>query len=70
MNDGDANTAAAPTVEAGFEAINGVPEIKELGYGISIEVRSVAEVEQVSFFIIGWATDGGAFGTCVDGLIF
>lgn len=68
----DGNTTphtASPAVEAGFQAVNGIPEIKELGYGIAVEVRGVAEIEQVSFFVIGWATDGGAFGACVDGLI-
>lgn len=61
--------AAGPRVEAGFEAVNGIPEIKELGYGIAIEVRGVAKIEQVSFFVIGWATDGSAFGACVDRFI-
>lgn len=61
--------AAGPAVEASFEAVNGIPEIKELGYGIAIEVRGVAKIEQISFFVIGWATDGSAFGACVDGLI-
>lgn len=69
VNDGGANTAAGPRVEAGFEAVNGIPEIKELGYGIAIEVCGVAEIKQVSFFVIGWATDRGAFGACVDGFI-
>lgn len=69
VNDGGANTAAGPRVEAGFEAVNRIPEIKELGYGIAIEVRGVAEIKQVSFFVIGRATDRGAFGTCVDRFI-
>ena len=69
MNDGGANTAAGPAVEAGFQAINGIPEIKELGYGIAIEICCVAKIEQVSFFIVGWATDRSAFGACVDRLI-
>lgn len=69
VNDGGANTAASPRVEASFEAVNGIPEIKELGYGIAIEVRGVAKIEQVSFFVIGRATDRGAFGACVDGFI-
>ena len=61
--------AAGPRVEASFEAVNGIPEIKELGYGIAIEICCVAKIEQVSFFVVGWATDGGAFGTCVDRFI-
>ena len=61
--------AAGPRVEAGFEAVNGIPEIKELGYGIAVEVRGVAKIEQVSFFVVGWTTNGGAFGTCVDRFI-
>lgn len=61
--------AAGPAVEAGFEAVNGIPEIKELGYGIAVEIRGVAKIEQVSFFVIGWTTDGSAFGAGVDGLI-
>ena len=61
--------AAGPTVKASFEAVNGIPEIKELGYGIAIEICCVAKIEQVSFFVIGWATDGSAFGACVDGLV-
>lgn len=69
VNDGGANTAAGPAVEASFEAVNGIPEIKELGYGIAIEVRSVAKIEQVSFFVVGWTTDRGAFGACVDRFI-
>lgn len=69
VNNGNTNTAAGPRVEAGFEAVNGIPEIKELGYGIAIEVRGVAKIEQVPFFVIGRATDRGAFGACVDGFI-
>lgn len=61
--------AAGPRVEASFEAINGIPEIKELGYGIAVEIRGVAKIEQVSFFVVGWATDRGAFGACVDRFI-
>ena len=61
--------AAGPAVKASFEAVNGIPEIKELGYGIAIEICGVAKIEQVSFFVIGWATDGGAFGACVDRFI-
>lgn len=61
--------AAGPRVEASFEAVNGIPEIKELGYGIAIEIRGVAKIEQVSFFVIGWTTDGSAFGTGVDGFV-
>lgn len=60
---------AGPAVEASFEAVDRIPEIKELGYGIAIEVRGVAKIEQVSFFVIGWATDGNAFGACVDRFI-
>lgn len=69
VNDGGANTAAGPRVEAGFEAINGIPEIEELGYGIAVKVRGVAKIEQVSFFVIGRATDRGAFGAGVDRFI-
>lgn len=69
VNDGGANTAAGPRVEASFEAVDRIPEIKELGYGIAIEVRGVAKIEQVSFFVVGWATDGSAFGACVDRFI-
>ena len=69
VNDGGANTAASPRVEASFEAVNGIPEIKELGYGIAIEVRGVAKIKQVSFFVVGWATDRGTFGACVDRFI-
>lgn len=58
--------AAGPAVKASFEAVNRIPEIEELGYGIAIEVSGVAKIEQVSFFVVGWATDGGAFGACVD----
>lgn len=68
----DRNTTphtAGPRVEASFEAVDRIPEIKELGYGIAVEVRGVAKIEQVSFFVIGWTTDGGAFGAGVDGLI-
>lgn len=61
--------AAGPTVEAGFEAVDRIPEIKELGYGIAVEIRGVAKIEQVSFFVIGWATNGSAFGTCIDRFI-
>ena len=46
MNDGNATPhAAGPRVEASVEAVNGIPEIKELGYGIAIEVRGVAKIE-------------------------
>lgn len=69
VNDGGANTAAGPAVEAGFQTINRIPEIKELGYRIAIEVRGVAKIEQVPFFVIGWATDGSTFGACVDRLV-
>lgn len=70
MNNGNATPhTASPTVKASFEAVNRIPEIKELGYGIAIEVRSVAKIEQVSFFVVGWATDRGAFGACVDRFI-
>lgn len=70
VNDGGATPhTAGPTVKASFEAVNGIPEIEELGYGIAIEVRGVAKIEQVSFFVIGRATDRGAFGACVDGFI-
>lgn len=70
VNDGNATPhTASPRVEASFEAINGIPEIEELGYGIAIEIRSVAKIEQVSFFVIGRATDRGAFGACVDGFV-
>ena len=68
----DGNTtphAAGPRVEASFEAVDRIPEIKELGYGIAVEICGVAKIEQVSFFVIGWTTDGGAFGAGVDGLI-
>ena len=61
--------AASPAVKASFEAVNGVPKIKELGYGIAIEVRGVAKIEQVSFFVIGWTTNRSAFGACVDRFI-
>lgn len=69
MNDGGANTAAGPAIEAGFQAINGIPEIKELRYGIAIEICCVAKIEQVSFFVIGWTTNRNTFGACVDGLV-
>lgn len=70
VDDGNATPyAAGPRVEASFEAVNGIPEIKELGYGITVEIRGVAKVKQVSFFVIGWATDGSAFGTGVDRFI-
>lgn len=69
VNDGGANTAAGPAIEAGFQTINRIPEIKELGYRIAIEICGVAKIEQVSFFVVGWATDGSAFGACVDRLI-
>ena len=70
MDDGNATPhAAGPRVEASFEAVDRIPEIKELGYGIAVKVRGVAKIEQVSFFVIGWTTDRGAFGACVDGLI-
>ena len=70
MDDGNATPhTASPTVKASFEAVNGIPEIKELGYGIAIEVCGVAKIEQVSFFVIGRATDRGAFGACVDRFI-
>lgn len=68
----DGNTtphAAGPAVETSFEAVDRIPEIKELGYGIAVKVRGVAKIEQVSFFVIGWTTDGGAFGAGVDGLV-
>lgn len=61
--------AAGPRVEAGFEAVNRIPEIKELRYGITVKVRGVAKIEQVSFFVVGWTTNGSAFGTGVDGFI-
>lgn len=60
---------AGPRVEASFEAINGIPEIKELGYGIAVEIRGVAKIEQVSFFVVGWATNGSALGAGVDGFV-
>lgn len=67
VDDGNATPhAAGPRVEASFEAINRIPEIKELGYGITVEIRGVAKIKQVSFFVIGWATNGGTFGACVD----
>lgn len=67
VDDGNATPhAAGPAIKAGFQAVNGIPEIKELGYGIAIEVRGVAKIEQVSFFVVGWTTNGGAFGACVD----
>ena len=70
MDDGNTTPhAAGPRVEASFEAVNRIPEIKELGYGIAVKVRGVAKIEQVSFFVISWTTDGGAFGAGVDGLI-
>lgn len=70
VNDGNTTPhAAGPAVEASFEAVNGIPEIKELGYGIAVEIRGVAKIEQVSFFVVGWATNGSAFGACVDGLV-
>ena len=69
VNDGGANTAAGPAVEAGFQTINRIPEIKELRYGIAIEICCVAKIEQVSFFVIGWTTDRNTFGACVDGLV-
>ena len=70
MDNGNATPhAAGPAVEASFEAVNRIPEIKELGYGITIEIRGVAKIKQISFFVIGWATDGSAFGACVDGLV-
>ena len=70
VNDGNATPhAAGPAVKASFEAVDRIPEIKELGYGITVKVRGVAKIEQVSFFVIGWTTDGSALGTCVDGLV-
>lgn len=70
VDDGNATPhAAGPAVKASFEAVDRIPEIKELGYRIAIEVRGVAKNEQVSFFVIGWATDGSAFGACVDRFI-
>lgn len=70
VDDGNATPhAAGPAVEASFETVDRIPEVKELGYGIAVEIRGVAKIEQVSFFVVGWATDGGTFGTCVDGLI-
>ena len=70
VNDGNTTPhAAGPRVEASFEAVNGIPEIKELGYGIAVEICGVAKIEQISFFVVGWTTDRGAFGTGVDGLI-
>lgn len=67
VDDGNATPhAAGPRVEAGFEAVDRIPEIKELGYGIAVEIRGVAKIKQVSFFVIGWTTDGGTFGACVD----
>lgn len=70
VDDGNATPhAAGPRVEASFEAVNRIPEIKELGYGIAVKVRGVAKIEQVSFFVVGWATDGGAFGAGVDGFV-
>lgn len=70
VNDGNATPhAAGPRIEASFEAVNGIPEIKELGYGIAIEICCVAKIKQISFFVIGWATDGGAFGAGVDRFI-
>ena len=70
VNNGNATPhAASPAIKASFEAVNGIPEIKELGYRIAIEVRGVAKIEQVSFFVVGWTTDGSAFGACVDRFI-
>ena len=70
VNNGNATPhTTGPAVKASFEAVNGIPEIKELGYGIAIEVRGVAKIEQVSFFVVGWATDGSAFGAGVDRFI-
>lgn len=46
MDDGNATPyAAGPAIKAGFEAVNGIPEIKELGYGIAVEIRGVAKIE-------------------------
>ena len=70
MNDGNTTPyAAGPRIEASFEAVNGIPEIKELGYGIAVEICGVAKIEQISFFVIGWATNGSALGACVDGFV-
>lgn len=70
VDDGNATPyTAGPAVEASFEAVDRIPEIKELGYGIAVEIRGVAKIEQVSFFVVGWATDGSALGTGVDGFV-
>ena len=46
MDNGNATPhAAGPAVEASFEAVNGIPEIKELKYGIAVEIRGVAKIE-------------------------
>lgn len=46
MDDGNTTPhAAGPRVEASFETVNGIPKIKELGYGIAVEVRGVAKIE-------------------------
>lgn len=69
VNNGGANTVAGPAVEASFETVDRIPEIKELRYGVAIEICGVAKIEQISFFVIGWTTDRNTFGACVDRLI-
>lgn len=68
-DNGNADAAAAPTVEASFETIYGVPQIEELGYRVAIKISCVAKVEQVALFVIGWTTNGEPLGACVDGLV-
>ena len=68
-DDGNANAAAAPAIEAGFKTIYGVPQVEELGYRVAIEISCVAEIKQVAFFVVGWTANGEPLGGCVDGFI-
>ena len=68
-DDGNADAAAAPAVEAGFETIYGVPQVEELGYRVAIEISRVAEIKQVAFFVVGWTANGKPFGGRINRLI-
>lgn len=68
-DDGNADASAAPGIKTGLEPIYGVPQVKELGYGVAIEISRVAKVQQVALFVISWTTNGEPFGGRINRLI-
>lgn len=68
-DDGNADASAAPGIKTGLEPIYGVPQVKELGYRVAIEISCVAEIKQVAFFVVGWTANGKPFGGRINRLI-